>query len=205
MGRNTNRCGASSGARIATRFDRPKISFQPRLFGPVKGRVPLAHGRKMQRDQQRRIAAEEEHILDPGRPDFQVQPRRQIHKRVREAVLRVESGSLFPFQEAEIVLLGRLADVLPRSKLAEALVTPAARQLARDPGMRELADHYQPGRIFALNHGTMIARPGGARKAPGNRAESGVDSPRWFFYGAPVKTVRWPRIYPSGIFIVSAR
>ena len=99
-----------------------------------------------------------------------------LHERLRAAGLRVRGGGEVPFGHAHVVLRRGQADLLPGSGRVEALVSPSARKLTGQPGVRCLADGHHvlalgpeehPGIVPLSSHGAgRAANAGYSRPMP---------------------------------------
>ena len=111
-------------------------------------REALDEERPVQRDEQRRVARLRQQERRGARPELEAAKPRQRRERVRQPRLRVALGRALPADPGDVVLLGAEAHLLPR---LEGL-GPGAGDLARDPGVRGLADDDRAFGARAVQH-----------------------------------------------------
>src|SRR5215470_13028133 len=106
----------------------------------------------MERHHKRSVKADRAQLRNASTPDSKMDLLREFLKSVGQAGFLIESRRAFPFEKSNVVLLGRVTHLLERLKSGESFVAPGACQLARDPGMRGLANSQELVRVlFRLN------------------------------------------------------
>src|SRR5512133_2162063 len=75
----------------------------------------------------------------------------QLKERMRKAGLRVQCGTLFPIEKADVVLLSCQANLL--GQWFEVRIAPGSCQLSGDPPVSRLAHEQQAFIILSVQHG----------------------------------------------------
>jgi hypothetical protein len=77
---------------------------------------------------------------------------RDLLEAVREPGCLVQRRAGIPLGHANVVLLSREADLLPRFEVSEAIVPPRAGELTRDPRVCGLPDDYEAVLVLGMEH-----------------------------------------------------
>ena len=139
-----NRIGGqqSEQAFLYQRLGSEKIPHHPNLFsGGARPIELLIKAARMQRDQQRRIAAQTHGHLNAAPPNRCVRAHGDLTKEMRPAGNSVQGRRSLPFVPAKIVLFSREADCFGWVRRGEIVVAPGATELTGEPGVVRLRDH----------------------------------------------------------------